>query len=193
MENYFKNISDIIKKRRTVKPVKMNGRQIPDDEIRELLELANWAPTHKMTEPWRFIVYPGEKAGKFAHDHAELYKRSTLPEKFDQTKYDKIKGNGNNVSHIIAAVMKRDPEERIPLIEEIAATSAAIENILLGATAKGMAIFWSTGGMVHNDEMKDFLGINKNDIVMGILYLGYSDSSFEGKRVTPINEKITWK
>src|SRR4030095_6876421 len=114
MENYFKIISDIIRKRRTVKPAKMNGKQIPDNEIRELLELANWAPTHKMTEPWRFIVYHGEKARKFASEHAELYKKYTPIEKFDQTKYDKALGNGNNVSHIIVAVMKRDAEERIP-------------------------------------------------------------------------------
>lgn len=193
MENYFKIISDIIKKRRTVKPPKMNGKMIPDKQIKELLELANWAPTHKMTEPWRFIVYSGNKAREFAREHAELYKKSTLAEKFEQTKYDKILGNGNNVSHIIAAIMKRDPEARIPVIEEIAATAAAIQNILLGATAAGIAIFWSSGGMTHTKEMKEFLGLNEDDIVMGILFLGYSDSAFEGKRVTPIDEKVTWK
>jgi nitroreductase len=193
MENNFRIISDIIKKRRTVKPAKMNGKKIADDDIRELLQLADWAPTHKMTEPWGFIVYPGDKAREFAKEHAELYRKKTVPEKFEQTKYDKILGNGNNVSHIIVAVMKRDAAERIPVLEEIAATSAAIQNILLGATAKGIAIFWSSGGMVHKNEMKEFLGLNKDDIVMGILYLGYSDSSFEGKREIPIDAKVTWK
>lgn len=193
MENYFRVISDIIKKRRTVKPPKMNGKMIPDELVKQLLELADWAPTHKMTEPWRFMVYAGTKAKEFCKEHAELYKKSTLPESFVQTKYDKILGNGNNVSHIIIAVMKRDAAARIPVIEEIAATSAAIQNILLGATAAGIAIFWSSGGMTHTKEMKEFLGLNEDDIVMGIIYLGYSNSAFEGKRIIPIDEKVVWK
>ena len=88
--------------------------------------------------------------------------------------------------------MKRDPEERIGEVEEVAAVSAAIENILLGATAAGIANFWSSGGMTHKDELKHFLGLGDKDIVIGILYLGYTDFSFEGKRVISLEDKITW-
>lgn len=191
MQDTFKTVSEVIKKRRTVKPAKMNGRLIPDEQINELLALGNMAPTHKHTEPWRFIVYSGSKVKEFALQHAELYK-STSGDKFQQDKYDKILGNGNNVSHIIITVMKRDAEERVPEIEEICATAAAIENILIGATALGIASFWSTGGMTHKNEFKKFLDLNDKDIVIGILYLGYTDFAYEGKRVIPINEKIKW-
>jgi nitroreductase len=144
-----------------------------------------------MTEPWRFIVYAGDKAREFATAHAELYKSKT--ENFDQGKYDKIMHNGNNVSHIVVAIMKRSETVDIPEIEEICSTAAAIENILTGATAAGIASFWSTGGMVHKKAMKKFLGLMDKDIVMGILYLGYSDIVHTGKRVTPIQEKVSWK
>jgi nitroreductase len=189
--NTFEIVSEVINRRRTTKPAKMNGRIIPDEEVMQLLALGDMAPTHKHTEPWRFFVYSGDKVKGFINDHAELYKKSA-GEEFKQDKYDKILAYGNNVSHIIVTAMKRDQEERIAEVEEIAAVSASIENILLGATSMGIANFWSSGGMTHKDEFKHFLGLGDKDAVIGILYLGYTDFSFEGKRVIPLEDKITW-
>lgn len=193
MEDKFKAAQEIIRGRRSVKPAKMNGKLIPDETVKELLRLADWAPTHKITEPWRFIVYSGDKAKAFALEHAELYKSSTHGEEFNLDKYEKILGNGKYVSHIIVAVMKRSKTVNIPEIEEIAATAAAIENLLLGASAAGLAGFWSTGGMTHKNEMKEFLKLDIDDIIMGLIYLGYTDSVFEGKRIIPLDQKIDWK
>jgi nitroreductase len=193
MTDRFEIIADIIKNRRSIKPVKMNGKKIPDDQVRELLKLANWAPTHGRTEPWRFIVYSGNKVKEFCQQHAELYKAHTSAEKFEQANYDKLLHNGDLASHIIIAVMQRGNLPKIPALEEIAATAIAIQNILLGATAAGIGSFWSTGGMTHHPVMKDFLELNEQDIVMSLLYLGYADEQMEGKRQTEIEEKVIWK
>jgi nitroreductase len=192
MNNNFSILADIIKSRRSIKPTKMNGRKIPDEELREILRLANWAPTHGRTEPWRFVVYSGEKVKAFCHQHAELYKASIAPEKFDQANYDKQLHNGDLASHIIIAIMQRGSLPKIPALEEIAATAIAVQNILLGATAAGITTFLSTSGMTHHPAMKDFLQIKEDDIVLGILYLGYSDEKMEGKRHTEIEDKVIW-
>lgn len=188
----FEIVSEVIRSRRTVKPSRMNGRLIDDSEINSLLELADWAPTHKHTEPWRFIVYAGHNAKEFVSSHAELYRKSVPEEKFSNDKYQKILGNGNNLSHLIVCYMKRDAEKRVPELEEISAAAAAMQNILIAAEAKGIASFWSTGGMIHSDDMKAMLSLGFEDIIMGIIYLGYSDHSFEGKRVIPMEDKVTW-
>src|SRR5215467_13300946 len=105
MNNAFFTISEIIRNRRSLKPVKMNGKKIPDEQVKELLKLANWAPTHGRTEPWRFIVYSGDKVKEFCHQHADLYKSHIPPEKFEQAAYDKQLHNGDLASHIILAIM----------------------------------------------------------------------------------------
>ncbi|MCC6866668.1 MAG: nitroreductase [Ignavibacteria bacterium] len=186
----FEIVSEVIRSRRTIKPSKMNGKQISDEDITDLLKMADWAPSHKHTEPWRFIVHSGNKASEFVISHAELYKKSMPNEKFSNDKYEKLLGYSSNLSHLIAAVMKRDPENRIPELEEICAASAAVQNLLISASAKGIASFWSTGGMTHTDEMKQMLGLSNDDIVIGLIYLGYSDHTFHGKRVIPFEEKI---
>jgi nitroreductase len=193
MNDHFQILADIIKNRRSLKPAKMNGKRIPDEQVKELLQLANWAPTHGRTEPWRFIVYSGGKVKEFCQQHAQLYKSHTPPEKFEQTTYDKQLHNGDLASHVILAIMQRGNLQKVPVIEEIASVAMSIQNILLAATAKGIASFLSTGGMTHHRVMKNFLQLREEDIVMGILYLGYSDEHPEGKRQTGIDDKIVWK
>ena len=195
MENTLQaaDIGNIIRRRRTMKPDKMNGRIIPDDTIVELLSDADWAPTHARTEPWRFIVIGPARVKQFAQRHANLYKQHTEPASFTPEKFTKLLNLGENVSHIIVAWMKRVPTKKIPLIEEVCATSAAIQNLLLSATSKGIVSFWSTGGLTHHQAMKDEFGLGNEDLLLGILYLGYSDEPFkEGNRLIPLSEKIEW-
>jgi nitroreductase len=187
------DIRNVIKSRRTVKPDKMNGRVIPDETVMELLEMADWAPTHARTEPWRFIIIAPDVVKDFTTRHAELYQEHSDPASFTPEKFKKIADLGDNVSHIIIAWMKRVPNHKIPVVEEIAAASAAIENLLLAATANGIATFWSTSGLTHHQALKDEYRIGEEDIILGIIYLGYSDQPFrEGNRMIPLSEKIEW-
>jgi nitroreductase len=190
MDTIFSAITNIIKKRRSVKAQAMNGNKIPNGHIAAILELANWAPTHGYTEPWRFVVY--ENPAEFCLQHAELYKQNSLGDNFIPAIYNNLLHQGDKVSHIIIAVMKRGDLPKILPFEEIASSSCAIQNMLLGATALNIASFWSTGGMALKPALKEFLGFGGEDNVMGILYFGYADEYPEGKRNTKIEEKITW-
>jgi nitroreductase len=172
----------------------MNGKKIDDSIIHQLLELADWAPTHGHTEPWRFVVYKGESVQQFCNDHAELYKANTPEEKFLTANYEKLKHQGDKLSHIILIYMKRGNNPKIPAQEEMSAVSCAVQNFLLGATALGIAVLWGSGGMTYQPAMKKYLGLAEEDIMMGLLYLGYTDEEPKtGKRIVPLTEKIIWK
>jgi nitroreductase len=187
----FTTISQNIKNRRTIKPGTMNGQKIPNGHVAALLELADWAPTHAFTEPWRFVVYENPQA--FCAQHAELYKQAAeAANNFNPTTYNNLANMGANVSHVVVAIMHRSQLSKLPVMEEIAAASCAIQNLLLGATALNIGSFWSTGGATLKPVMKDYLGLDEEDQVLGLLYLGYSDVHPEGVRKTPLEEKIKW-
>ena len=188
----FSELQEMVKRRRSIKPAGFNGKKIEDQQIRQLLELANWAPTHGLTEPWRFVVYSGEAVQRFCHAHAELYRQNTEPGKFNSGKYEKQQHNGDKASHLILVYMKRGDNPNITQLEEICATAAAAEHILLGAEALGLAVFWSTGGVVLHPAMKDYLGLAEEDIVIGLLYLGYTDEPAMPGRRMPVEEKTRW-
>ncbi len=190
MNSTFTTVAETIKHRRTIKPATMNGNKIPNGEVAALLELADWAPTHALTEPWRFVVY--ERPAEFCAKHAELYKQFTPGENFTDATYTGFQNTGNKASHVVVAYMHRNELTKIPVFEEIAAAACAIQNLLIGATALNIGAFWSTGGMVLKPAFKDFLNLGELDQVMGVLYLGYTDVHPEGKRRVPLEEKITW-
>src|ERR1700742_1789805 len=125
MDN-FNTLQEIVSSRRSTKPVLLNGRKIDDQQIQQLLALANWAPTHGLTEPWRFVVYSGEAVRQFCHQHAEQYRQITPADKFNATKYEKQQQNGDLTSHLIAVYMKRGSNPNIPALEEVCAAAAAV-------------------------------------------------------------------
>jgi len=190
MTDDFSTVSTIIKNRRTIKPFMMNGHKIPDEQVAGLLELADWAPTHGLTEPWRFVVYADPT--EFCSVHAEMYKANTSWDDFSEGVYDNLKHQGDKASHVIIAIMKRGNLPKIPAFEEMAAASCAVQNLLLGATALNIASYWGTGGMALKPAMKEFLDLGDNDQVIGVLYFGYAGEQPEGRRNTPLTEKVKW-
>lgn len=188
----FTILQDIVSNRRSIKSATLNGKKIPDQQITQLLSLANWAPTHGNTEPWRFVVFSGDAVRQFGHQHAEMYKQTTPPEKFNPVKYEKQQHNGDKTSHIIAVYMQRGSNPNITTLEEICATAAAVQNILLGAQALGISILWSTGGSVLQPAMKEYLGLGEEDLMIGLLYIGYTDEPPTPGRRTPVESKTKW-
>jgi nitroreductase len=190
MNNNFPTIQTIIQNRRTVKPFMMNGGKIANEQITELLALADWAPTHGLTEPWRFTVYADP--AKFCNAHAEMYQQNTPVDEFNQGVYDNLAHQGDKASHAIIAVMRRGDLPKIPASEEYASTACAVQNLLLGATALNLASYWGTGGMILKPAMKAFLQLRDEDEVMGVIYLGYADEYPKGIRRIPLVDKVTW-
>ena len=56
-------------------------------------------------------------------------------------------------------------------MEHIAAAAAAIQSLLIAATARGIASFWSSGGVLRRAETFSLLGIPAEEILLGAVYL----------------------
>ncbi len=187
-------INTLIAQRRSVFPKMYSGERVARSIIEQMLENANWAPTHKFTEPWRFRVFCGPGLNSFAHWQSDLYrKRSESSGNFDQSTLDKLLKKPLMASHLIAICMVRDPQARIPEMEELAAVSCAVQNMYLTASAYGIGCYWSTGGPTFWEETKSYLGLTDEDKVMGFMYVGMPKDNLElnGHR-KPWQDKVTW-
>jgi len=192
MNATFDTLTQIITQRRTTKPAQMNGQLIPNDTVAQILALANWAPTHGRTEPWRFVVFAHDKVVQYCQLHADLYKIHTPASQFLEATYQNLLHQGDKASHVVLAYMQRGNLPKIPPVEEVAATSCAIQNVLLGAQALGIAAYWGSGGMILKQPFKDWLQLHADDQVLGALFLGYTEEVAIGKRNTDIDAKIKW-
>jgi nitroreductase len=173
----------------------MYSEEVVDDAIiNEMLENANWAPTHRLTEPWRFVVFKGQGLKVLAKFQSELYRElSTEVGKYDESKFNKLAAKPMLASHIIAIGMKRDPKESVPEVEEVASVASAVQNMCLTATANGIGCYWGSGGITYKKEANAFFGLEPDDQLLGFLYVGKpkTDKWPQGRR-KPIADKVKW-
>lgn len=186
-------VNRLIKNRRSIFPKMYTGEEVPRNVVEQMLENANWAPTHKFTEPWRFRVYSGAGIKQLAEYQAALYKsRSLKQDNYQEAKYLKLLNKPLLASHLIALIMRRDPQKRVPEMEEMAAVSCAVQNMYLTATAYGVGCYWSTGGPTFWEESKAFFQLEKEDRLMGFLFVGMPAASIGRGHRGAWQDKVTW-
>lgn len=182
----------IIRERRSIYPHAYTSQLIEDELIMELLENANYAPTHRLTEPWRFKVLAGEKKAALGDLLAQLYQERTPEGDFLERKYNKTKEKPRQASHVLAICMHRDPQARVPEWEEIAATAMAVHNIWLSATAHQIGAYWSSPVAIDHPKCRLFLNLKEEERCLGFLYLGYHNFPKVLPKRTPMSQKVEW-
>lgn len=186
-------INQLMESRRSVFPKDYSGEQVSQDIVRRILENANLAPTHKLTEPWRFVVFTGEGLKKLADFQSSCYREVTTKNvSFKEQRFESLKSKPFESSYVIAVGMKRDPEKRVPEQEEIGAVFCAIENMYLTATAYGIGCYLSTGGITYFEEARAFFGLGQDDKLLGFFHLGVPKSWPAGSVRKPLEEKLKW-
>ncbi|MEZ4721286.1 MAG: nitroreductase [Flavobacteriales bacterium] len=171
-----------IKRRRSVFPKMFEPGEVSEQEIKDLLEAARWAPTHKLTQPWRFVVFREAAKMRLAELQCKAIEGNMLPEQLE-AKQSKIRLNADQSAAIFAICMKRDEAKRIPEFEEIAAVSSAVQNMWLHAESLGLAGYWSTGSATNHPDVRAELKLSADDLHLGWFYLG----KFSGEIVEPKN------
>jgi len=181
-------IFELIKNRRSVFPVQYNDKAIAKTDIEKILEAANWAPTHKKTEPWRFKVLMGESKEKLGLFLSLKYMETEpKPKEF---KVKKLMENPKRAGAIVAICMQRDPLESLPEWEEIAATAMAVQNMWLCCTEMGIGCYWSSPGLIK--YMDEFFEMENGEKCLGFFYMGYYDGELPGVTRDPIKNKVDW-
>ena len=158
--------------------------------LEELLSLAGMAPFHRACEethrqklpgiePWRFYVLdashcralkvhlPTENAGKIPAMLAAanaLVLATWLPNA-PSTHLQELLARSSDLKQSWIF------EPTLANMEHIAAASAAIQNLLLAATARGIANYWSSGGVLRSASIFERLGIPATEILLGAVFL----------------------
>ena len=178
----------IIAKRRSIFPIQFSGKEVTDSQLQELFEAANWAPTHRCTEPWRFKVFRGEKKTGLGRFLVDAYTKTTP--KFSKRKSLAIAEKIKLSDAVVLICMKRDEKESVPEWEEIAATAMAVQNLWLTATELGLGGYWSTPAYV--DQIGDFISMEEGESCLGLFYLGAFEGSIHTREPGDWREKVQW-
>jgi nitroreductase len=160
------------------------------DEIAELLDLAVRAPNHHKTEPWRFHVLQGDERERLARAIANEIVDSKGADPAQALEEGRAKARRAPVIVVFGAVPSSDP--KVYEQEELASVAMAIENFLIGAHARGLGAMLRTGAAAYHPSINEHLGLQRDEKVVGIVYLGRPAAERELTEREPASGKTRW-
>jgi len=172
-------------------------REVPLALIDGILEDAHWAPTHGLTQPWRFHVFHGRRKLLELSEGLQAVFRASVPaEQQDQATLDKLFAYPAGSAVAVALLVHVPAKSRIPEWEEVAAVCCAAQNLMLSAHAQGLGSFWSTTTATILPEFVRWLSADPEEYrSLGVLYLGWpKQGAREQLRSTrvPLAERTIW-
>jgi nitroreductase len=192
MKYNLSEVTEIIRQRRSIPPEQFAPRKVHRDQLEVILNNALWAPSHGMTQPWRFKVFMEEGLERLQVVLPELYRKTTAVEKFNQAKFDRMGWRLQKTSVVVALCMERDPTGKIAEIEEVEAVACAAQNLMLTCTAYGLGAFWSTPKFLAHPEMQAFLNLGSSDKCLGLFYIGYPAGDWPASHRKPLEYVTEW-
>jgi nitroreductase len=160
-------LGTLIRRRRTnlfVDP----DRPVSDELVEELCELASWAPCHKRTWPWRFAAVSGAARERLGAVAAAAIEAAGA----DQQKVDKTRHKYRRAPTVII-VGAVDGDSELRTVENRHAVAAAVQNMLLAATAAGLASYWSSCPSGAERAVAEVAGFDVTTAVVGLVYVGW--------------------
>lgn len=165
-------VADTIRARRSNLNVDLE-RPVPREVIDELIELAVTAPNHYRTNPWRFVVLTGHARARIGEVAASAVARQPDAK---EAIVERQRTQFLRAPAVIVAASAHDADP-IKHFENKHAVAAGVQNILLGATAAGLASAWRSGPAMVDPEVsrqvKEALGLDPRDEIVSFIYLGY--------------------
>ena len=182
------DLFEAIKDRRSVRS--FTEELVSELDLKLILDAANWAPSARNQQPWRFIVIKNKKT--VSTMAAEVNKKLDIIEKKAQEdKDDELLKKSSRYrgpftffksAPLTIAVVMTEYEgtglaakvgvDASKFSSSLQSVSAAIQNFLLATHALGYGSCWMTGPLIAEPEISDILEVKKEEQIVALLPLG---------------------
>lgn len=161
---------ELLKTRRSVKPIEMTGPAPSAAEVETMLTIAARVPDHGKLTPWRFIVFEGA-----ARENAGVLIARRFEETHPEATADQVTFERNRLARaplVVAVVSRAVPHAKIPEWEQQMSAGAAAMALVVAANAMGYAANWITEWYAYDRPMLDRLGLAGHERIAGFVHIG---------------------
>jgi nitroreductase len=180
---------DLLKTRRSIKPIELAGPAPSPAEIETLLTVASRVPDHGKLTPWRFIVFEGDARLAAGEKIAAIFRTKRTDATPEQIEFER-----NRLARaplVIAVVSRAGPHVKIPEWEQIMSAGAATTSLVMAAHALGYAANWLTEWYAYDRAVLDALGLAPNERIAGFVHIGRSAKPPEDRPRPPLADIVT--
>lgn len=135
--------------------------------LEEAIEVARWAPNHRLTEPWRFYLL-GDETRAALIDLAVELEVAAKGERAGTARRARLEG----VPGMFALTTLRS-DDPLSDRENYAACCCAAQNLMLYLWRQGIGVKWTTGGITRQARFYELLGVDAaRESVVGFFWYG---------------------
>jgi nitroreductase len=161
---------ELLKTRRSLKPVELIAPGPTAAEIDTLLTIASRVPDHGKLAPWRFIVFEGASRAAAGDVIAAAFRAKYPDSKPEQIEYERQRLA--RAPLVIAVVSRAGPHVKIPEWEQVLSAGAAAMNLVLAAHALGFGATWITEWYAYDRNVLTALGVKDDEKIAGFIHIG---------------------
>jgi nitroreductase len=161
---------DLLKSRRSIKPMELTGPGPSAAEIDTLLTIASRVPDHGKLAPWRFIVFEGQARETAGEIIAEAFRADRPDATAEQLDFERRRLA--RAPLVIAVVCRAAPHVKIPEWEQQLSVGASAMNLVIAAHAMGYAASWITEWYAYDRRVVERLGLSANERIAGFVHIG---------------------
>lgn len=163
---------ELLKTRRSVKPIELSGPAPTEAEIATLLTIASRVPDHGKLTPWRFIVFSGDARLAAGDVIANVFRADRPDATPDQIDFERKRLA--RAPLVIAVVSRTAPHVKVPEWEQQLSAGASAMNLVLAAHAMGLAASWITEWYAYDRRVLDGLGLAADERIAGYVHIGHA-------------------
>src|SRR5438105_2848301 len=179
---------DLLKTRRSVKPIDLAGPAPSATELETLLTIAARVPDHGKLVPWRFLVFQGDARRAVGETIAARFKADHPEATADQVEFERRRLA--RAPLVVAVVSRAAPHVKIPEWEQVLSAGAAAMNLVHAVHALGYAANWITEWYAYDRRVLDKLGLKAHERIAGFVHIGTPARPSEERNRPPLDEIV---
>jgi nitroreductase len=180
---------DLLKTRRSIKPIELQGPGPDAAELATLLTVASRVPDHGKLTPWRFIVFEGDARLAAGKKIAAVFRANRPDATADQIEFESRRLA--RAPMVVAVVSRAAPHVKIPEWEQVMSAGAAATSLVFAAYALGFAASWLTEWYAYDRSVLEALGIRAEERIAGFVHIGRPAKPTEDRERPPLDAIVT--
>lgn len=145
---------------------------LPESVLEDLLQTSTYAPNHKHSEPWRFVVVRGEAKQRLADLRVELVEERARAEGRPLRDPSAMIREIVEPQAIVYVVQQLSPDAKRQK-EDYASCSIVAYILQLAAWERGLGARWHSGQLTSDPKVHAFLGLSEDEAATCYLAMGY--------------------
>ena len=177
--NDTSSILNFLKSRKSASAKAMGGPGPTESQIAEIIDIAMRVPDHGKLSPWRFVLIEGEGRLRVGEGFAEIWAKNNPSHSAESLNFQRCLFIRAPV--VLVVVSTAAVHSKIPVWEQQMSAAAVCYNAVLAATALGFDAQWQSDWVAYDAGAKTVMGVQLNEQVAGIIYIGTSTAPLEDR------------